>query len=103
MIKTFPEEYHGKFDLVHVRFISYAIEPKDLERAIESVCQIVRRSSFRSHLEAKLRASEIRPWRIFTMVEADAVDSYAVPESSDTRRLVEYTISERIARGLPPG
>ena len=43
IVETFPQKYHGKFDLVQVRLLSYAIKAKDLVKAVESVCQIIRK------------------------------------------------------------
>lgn len=40
--KPFPPQYRDKFDLVHVRLLSYAIKAEDLEMAVENVVQILR-------------------------------------------------------------
>ncbi|KAL8782768.1 MAG: hypothetical protein Q9195_009573 [Heterodermia aff. obscurata] len=40
--ESFPERFHGKFDLVHVRFLSYAIKTDYLSRAVENVVRILR-------------------------------------------------------------
>ena len=39
----FPLQYHGKFDLVHVRFLTYAIKAADLGRVVENIVQILRK------------------------------------------------------------
>ena len=41
--EPFPPQYHGKFDLVHVRLLSYAIKAADLARVVENVVQILRK------------------------------------------------------------
>lgn len=38
----FPKEYHGKFDVVHIRFLSYALKERDLTVALENVTEILR-------------------------------------------------------------
>ena len=40
--KPFPEERHEKFDLVHVRFLSYALKAQDLDNAVKNIVQILR-------------------------------------------------------------
>ena len=39
----FPPQYHGKFDLVHARFLTYAIKAADLVRVVENIVQILRK------------------------------------------------------------
>ena len=41
VVKTFPPEYHGKFDLVHVRLLSYALRAQDLENSVRNIIQIL--------------------------------------------------------------
>jgi hypothetical protein len=43
-VRPFPQEYHTRFDLVHVRFLSYGIKAHQLEDFVDSVSQIVRES-----------------------------------------------------------
>ena len=38
----FPEEYHGKFDVVHIRFLNYALKQQDLKAALENVTEMLR-------------------------------------------------------------
>ena len=42
IIEPFPEQYREKFDLVHVRLLSYAIKAHDLLKAVENVVEILR-------------------------------------------------------------
>ena len=42
IVKPFAPEFHEKFDLVHVRFLSYALKAQDLESAVRNVIQILR-------------------------------------------------------------
>ena len=39
----FPPQYHHKFDLVHLRFLTYAIKAADLGRVVENIVQILRK------------------------------------------------------------
>ena len=40
--KPFPLQYHDKFDLVHLRFLSYGIKAHQLEDFVDNVSQIIR-------------------------------------------------------------
>lgn len=40
--KPFPKEHHGRFDLVNVRLLSYALESKDLQTAVKNIVDILR-------------------------------------------------------------
>lgn len=42
MTESFPLQYHGKFDIVHVRLLSYAIPAIDLMKTVENVVEILR-------------------------------------------------------------
>ena len=42
--KSFPGQYHGTFDLVHVRLLSYAIQAGDLRSVVENVVEILSQS-----------------------------------------------------------
>jgi len=42
--RPFPQKYHNKFDLVHVRFLSYGIKAHQLEDFVDSIAQIIRES-----------------------------------------------------------
>lgn len=39
--ESFPHQYHARFDLVHVRCLSYAIKAQDLMTVVENVVQIL--------------------------------------------------------------
>jgi SAM-dependent methyltransferase len=41
-VQPFPIEYHNRFDLVHLRFLSYGIQADRLESFVDSVLQILR-------------------------------------------------------------
>lgn len=43
IVHPFPTRYHGKFGLVHVRLLSYALKARDLHTAVENVIQIIRK------------------------------------------------------------
>ena len=40
MITPFPPEYHGKFDVVHLRLLVSAIWEDDVSSVVESVVQL---------------------------------------------------------------
>ena len=40
--KRFPAEYHGVFDVVHLRLLVYAICEEDLVRVVENVTELLR-------------------------------------------------------------
>lgn len=44
VVEPFPAEYHESFDLVHVRFLNFALKLSDLERAVTNVINIIRQS-----------------------------------------------------------
>lgn len=48
IIQPFPRQYHGYFDLVHVRLLSYALKVQNLTTVVENIVQIIRNSE--SHL-----------------------------------------------------
>lgn len=43
-VTPFPLQYHGSFDAVNVRLLSYALKAQDLEKAVENIIQIIRKS-----------------------------------------------------------
>ena len=43
-VNSFPAQYHGRFDLVNVRLLSYAIKAKDLRSVVEGVVEIMSQS-----------------------------------------------------------
>ena len=42
--KSFPVRYHGKFDLVNVRLLSYAVKAEELRSVVENVVEIMSQS-----------------------------------------------------------
>lgn len=40
--RPFPAEYKGKFDIVNVRLVSYAIVTSDLPRMVQNIADIIR-------------------------------------------------------------
>ena len=42
IVLPFPQQYHGYFDLVHVRLLSYALKAQDLTAVVENIVQIIR-------------------------------------------------------------
>lgn len=43
-VQPFPTQYRDRFDLIHVRFLSYGIKANQLENFVDSVLQILRES-----------------------------------------------------------
>ena len=48
VVEPFPPEYHEKFDLVHVRLLSYALRAQDLENSVRNIIQLLRKNLPRS-------------------------------------------------------
>lgn len=84
IVNPFPQEYQEKFDLVHIRLLSYAIKAKDLESAVKNAVSI------------------IRPGGFLQWEELDIIDYWATPETDRTRSAIHHIYSERVARGLCP-
>ncbi|KAL8960810.1 MAG: hypothetical protein Q9193_002544 [Seirophora villosa] len=84
MVKPFPTEHHEKFDLVNVRLVSYAIKGKDLEQVVRNVLQL------------------LRPGGYLQWQEADASDTWVHPETPAATSCVNFTIAEKLDRGLLP-
>ena len=42
ILKPFPPEYHGKFDLVHVRLLVCALRQESLQEAVKNIIAILR-------------------------------------------------------------
>ena len=67
--QPYPEKYHGLFDLVHVRFLSYALKIADLEKAVQNIVQILRKSKIVSGILSCvcLTVPQLRTWRVLAM------------------------------------
>ena len=39
----FPEKYHGRFDVVNMRFLVYALNEKELQKAIDNIAETLRK------------------------------------------------------------
>lgn len=48
VVESFPPQYHAKFDVVHVRFLSYALKAQDLETAVKNIVHIIRKFTWQS-------------------------------------------------------
>ena len=46
MTIPFPEQYHGRFDLVNMRFLVYALNEVALQKVIENIAVILSKDSF---------------------------------------------------------
>lgn len=44
VVTPFPQQYHGIFDLVNVRLLSYALKAQVLQQAVANIIQILRQS-----------------------------------------------------------
>ncbi len=80
----FSEEYIGRFDVVNVRLMSYAIKVQDLQAIVNNIAAILRPKGFLN-------------WQ-----ECDMLDAWASPETAKARALLATVVAERIARGLTP-
>lgn len=49
MFKSFPEEFHGKFDLVHIRFVVAAITEDTYKDIVKSILPLLSRYTMVSH------------------------------------------------------
>lgn len=47
IISPFPKQYHGKFDVVNMRFLVYALNEADLKKAIDNITETLRKGSSR--------------------------------------------------------
>ena len=52
MTTRFPQEYHGRFEVVNMRFLVYGMKELDLQNVVEHVAEILRESSL--HLPVSL-------------------------------------------------
>ncbi len=43
VVEPFPLQYHGHFDIVNVRLLSYALKAQDLGKAVENIVSILRK------------------------------------------------------------
>ncbi|MCJ1403063.1 hypothetical protein MMC11_006286 [Xylographa trunciseda] len=84
LAQPFPDEYHEKFDLVHLRFLSYGVEPHQLEDLVDFVSEI------------------LRPGGYLQWQEVDAIDAWTIPETSTAKQIIYWLVKERLARGLSP-
>ncbi|MCJ1431978.1 hypothetical protein MMC27_001334 [Xylographa pallens] len=83
-VQPFPDEYHEKFDLVHIRFLSYSIKARQLEDLVEWVSEI------------------LRPGGYLQWEEIDAIDAWTIPETSTAKQIIYWLVKERLAKGLAP-
>ncbi len=42
VVRPFPPEHHGNFDVVNIRLLSYALKAQDLKVAVRNISQILR-------------------------------------------------------------
>ena len=71
VVAPFPPQYHGKFDMVNVRLLSYALKAQDLEKAVENIIQVLRKSRSWSHFFSVpiliIASSHRRTWGLSPM------------------------------------
>ena len=67
MVEVFPTEYHGMFDLVNVRLVSYALKARDLKSLVFNVSQLLRKSIIYELPTRAKRLISSRSRRIFAM------------------------------------
>ena len=101
--ESFPPQYHDKFDLVHIRLLSYAIKAANLVRVVENAVQILRKFVAEMMWPSLITVSIYTgPGGYLQWQESDATDSWATPSTPLTRDTIAYVVSERVARGLTP-
>ena len=61
--KSFPTQYHGKFDLVNVRLLSYAIKAEDLRSVVENVVEIMGQSTLPRSLARLITLAQFLSWQ----------------------------------------
>ena len=83
-VQPFPEAFLGKFDIVNVRLMTYAMTVSDITDIVSNIASIV------------------KPGGYLQWQEFDTHDALAQPETSKARALISTVIDERVARGLFP-
>jgi len=103
MTETFPLRYHENFDLVNVRLVSYVLKALELEKVVRNILQLLSRSlpsTFNYHENLTFPAE---PGGYLQWQEADACDSWSLPETPMATAIIDHVIAEKRARGLLPG
>lgn len=49
ILKPFPEEYHGRFDVVHVRLLVLALKKEQIKLAAENVAALLSKLFYFRH------------------------------------------------------
>ena len=44
MTTRYPEKYHGRFDVVNIRYMEYALKESDLEKTVENIAELLRKT-----------------------------------------------------------
>ena len=84
VFQPFPQECQGKFDLVNVRLLTYALTTDSIQTAVENVAQL------------------LRPGGYVQWEETDIVEAWKTIETPEARKAVRYILKERLERRLPP-
>lgn len=100
--KAFYEQYKGKFDVVNVRLVSYAIKVDELADLISNILEILRKSSRLRSRTGRLKLFGLGPGGFLQWQEYDAIDVWTKPETELSRRANAAIVAERISRGLFP-
>ena len=66
-VTPFPEKYHERFDLVHLRFLSYGIKESQLEDCVDSVSKLIRKLALSIIILYSTLMQIYRTWRLPAM------------------------------------
>jgi len=103
MTEPFPSGYHGKFDWVNVRFISYVLKALELEKVVGNILQLLSRSFPTTFNYHEILMFPAEPGGYLQWQEGDACDNWSLPETPMATAVIDRLIAEKRARGLLPG
>ena len=97
----FPSEYHGKFDIVHLRYLAYALELQHLQKSVEYVSELLSESELMPQCKCQAESLLLTgPGGFIQWEEVDIIDVWSSPSTSVTRQGVANIVQEKLARGL---
>lgn len=87
--KPFPQQYHGYFDIVHLRLLVYAITAEDLPRVVANVTQLLKPGGYLDWYEADNRDQWTQRvpggcvQQVLTILDSERADRGLVPYMPD--------------------
>ncbi|MCJ1386075.1 hypothetical protein MMC17_009200 [Xylographa soralifera] len=94
--KPFADRYHGRFDLVNMRALAYAVPEEGFYRLVANAVQLLRPGGYLQWGE-----SESKLWKAVLQSQETGPDK-AITESEEIKRSLEIVADERSARMLVP-